>query len=67
MLYLRIHKALEQSGPMRSLTGRVLRSYRCRPAHLSYEGPTGFDMIVLREEAGRGLLATLNRGTVKMN
>lgn len=52
---------------MRSLTGRVLRSYRCRPAHLSYEGPTGFDIIVLREEAGRGLLATLNRGTVKMN
>lgn len=30
-------------------------------------GATGFDAIVLREEAGRGLLATLNRGTVKLN
>ena len=34
---------------------------------LSHEGATGFDAIALREEAGRGLLATLNRGTVKMN
>ncbi len=31
------------------------------------KGATGFDAIALREEAGRGLLATLNRGTVKMN
>lgn len=31
------------------------------------EGATGFDTIALREEAGRGLLATLNRGTVKLN
>ena len=30
-------------------------------------GATGFDMVVLRGEAGRGLLATLNRGTVKLN
>lgn len=31
------------------------------------KGATGFDTIVLREEAGRGLLPTLNRGTVKVN
>ena len=36
-------------------------------ATVPYMGPTGFDTIALREEAGRGLLATLNRGTVKMN
>ena len=30
-------------------------------------GVTGFDRVVLRWAAGRGLLATLNRGTVKMN
>ena len=30
-------------------------------------GATGFDRVVLRWAAGRGLLATLNRGTVKLN
>ena len=30
------------------------------------KGATGFDTIVLREEAGRGLLATLNRGNVNL-
>jgi len=29
-------------------------------------GATGFDMIVLREEACGGLLATLNRGIVNL-
>lgn len=31
-----------------------------------YKGPTGFDMVSLKRGAGRGLLATLNRGTVKL-
>ena len=35
------------------------------PHHLM--GVTGFDRVGLRWAAGRGLLATLNRGTVKMN
>ena len=30
-------------------------------------GATGFDRVVLRWAASRGLLATLNRGTVKLN
>lgn len=30
-------------------------------------GVTGFDRIALTGAAGRGLLATLNRGTVKLN
>ena len=30
-------------------------------------GVTGFDRVGLRWAAGRGLLATLNRGTVKLN
>ena len=29
-------------------------------------GVTGFDKVSLRWAAGRGLLATLNRGTVKL-
>ena len=29
-------------------------------------GATGFDTIALREEASRGLLASLNRGTVNL-
>ena len=38
------------------------------PSRLSqHSGATGFDTIALREEASRGLLASLNRGTVKLN
>jgi polysaccharide pyruvyl transferase WcaK-like protein len=38
------------------------------PSRLSrHSGATGFDTIALREEASRGLLASLNRGTVKSN
>jgi hypothetical protein len=29
-------------------------------------GATGFDMVSWSQRAGRGLLATLNRGTVKL-
>ena len=31
-----------------------------------YVGATGFDIIAMREAASRGLLATLNRGIVKL-
>ena len=33
----------------------------------AYKGATGFDIVGLTEAASRGLLATLNRGTVKFN
>ena len=42
-----------------------MRMVAARPLHLM--GVTGFDRVVLRWAAGRGLLATLNRGTVKLN
>ena len=34
--------------------------------HLHPPGATGFDMVSRIRGAGRGLLATLNRGTVKL-
>ncbi len=33
----------------------------------AFLGAIGFDRVVLRWAASRGLLATLNRGTVKLN
>ena len=39
--------------------------WQTRPIHLL--GVTGFDRVGLRWAAGRGRLATLNRGTVKLN
>ena len=35
------------------------------PERPRFVGATGFDRVGLRWAAGRGLLATLNRGTVK--
>ena len=55
---------------IRPLRGRTYldrpKGGRTAPVGRSSEGATGFDAIVLREEAGRGLLATLNRGTVNL-
>ena len=47
--------------------GRTLTTawWQTRPIHLL--GVTGFDRVGLRWAAGRGRLATLNRGTVKLN
>ena len=37
-----------------------------RSLRLANSGAAGFDMVDLKQGAGRGLLATLNRGTVKL-
>ena len=37
-----------------------------RSLRLANSGATGFDMVSRIRGAGRGLLATLNRGTVKL-
>ena len=42
------------------------REGQVRRARSLILGATGFDMAVLNRRAGRGLLATINRGTVKL-
>ena len=47
--------------------GTQLDSRMVAAPQLYLVGVTGFDKVGLRWAAGRGLLATLNRGTVKLN
>ena len=47
--------------------GTQLDSRMVAAPQLHLVGVTGFDKVGLRWAAGRGLLATLNRGTVKLN
>ena len=46
--------------------GAQLDSRMVAAPQLHLVGVTGFDKVGLRWAAGRGLLATLNRGTVKL-